>query len=89
MKKGEFTNKNIEEAKTNIISTINFIPEEQDTELIYYFSQELSGYEMSSKEYIQKIKIFIEIKQKNIEQIEDIIDLASRIQINTIYFLKN
>ena len=36
MKKGEFTDKNIEEAKTNIISTINFIPEEQDTELIYY-----------------------------------------------------
>ena len=28
MKKGEFTDKNIEEAKTNIISTINFIPEE-------------------------------------------------------------
>ena len=48
-KKGEFTDKNIEEAKKNIISTINFIPEEQDTELIYYFSQELSGYEMEYK----------------------------------------
>ncbi len=80
MKKGQFTDKNIEEAKTNIISTINFIPEEQDTELIYYFSQELSGYKMSSEEYISKI---------NNTTREDTIDLANRIQINTIYFLKN
>lgn len=80
MKKGEFTDKNIEEAKTNIISTINFIPEEQDTELMYYFSQELSGYEMNYEEYIQKI---------NFVSKPNIIDLANRIQINTIYFLKN
>ncbi len=79
MKKGEFSDKNIEEAKINIISTINFIPEEQDTELMYYFSQELSGYEMSSEEYIQKINF---ISKQNI------VDLANRIQINTIYFLK-
>ena len=80
MKKGEFTDKNIEEAKTNIISTINFIPEEQDTELIYYFSQELSGYEMEYKEYVEKINSITK---------DDIINLANRIQINTIYFLKN
>ena len=79
MKKGEFTDKNIEEAKTNIISTINFIPEEQDTELMYYFSQELSGYEMGYNEYIEKIN--------NITK-QDIINLAERIQVNTIYFLK-
>ena len=80
MKKGEFTDKNIQEAKTNIISTINFIPEEQDTELMYYFSQELSGYEMGYEEYIQKIDSISK---------EDIMDLANRIQINTIYFLTN
>ena len=80
MKKGKFTDKNIEEAKTNIISTINFIPEEQDTELMYYFSQELSGYEMSSEEYIAKINSITK---------ENIIDLANRIQVNTIYFLTN
>lgn len=80
MKKGNFTDKNIEEAKTNIISTINFIPEEQDTELMYYFSQELSGYEMSYEEYIEKINSISK---------EDIIDLANRIQVNTIYFLTN
>ena len=80
MKKGEFTDKNIDEAKTNIISTINFIPEEQDTELIYYFSQELSGYEMGYEEYINKINSITK---------ENIIELANRIQINTIYFLTN
>ena len=80
MKNGKFTDKNIEEAKINIISTINFIPEEQDTELMYYFSQELSGYEMSSEEYIKKINGITK---------ENIIDLAKRMQINTIYFLKN
>lgn len=80
MKKGEFTDKNIEEAKTNIVSTINFIQEEQDTELMYYFSQELSGYEMGYEEYIEKI---------NSISREDIINLANRIQVNTIYFLTN
>lgn len=80
MKNGKFTDKNIEEAKINIISTINFIPEEQDTELMYYFSQELSGYEMGYEEYIEKINSISK---------EDIIDLANRIQVNTIYFLTN
>ena len=80
MKKGEFSDKNIQEAKTNIISTINFIPDEQDTELMYYFSQELSGYEMDYEEYIEKI---------NSINKEEIIELANRMQINTIYFLKN
>lgn len=80
MKKGEFTDKNIEEAKTNIISTINFVPEEQDTELIYYFSQELSGYKMGYEEYINKINSISK---------QDIMNLANRIQVNTIYFLKN
>lgn len=80
MKNGEFTAANIDEAKNNIISTIKFIPDEQDTELMYYFSQELSGYEMSYENYINKVN---EIKK------EDIVELAKRIQINTIYFLTN
>lgn len=80
MKNGKFTEQNIEEAKVNIISTINFIPDEQDTELMYYFSQELSGYEMQYEEYIEKINSISK---------EDIINLANRIQVNIIYFLKN
>lgn len=80
MKKGEFSDTDIEQAKVNIISTIKFIPEEQDTELLYYFSQELSGYEMEYEEYIERVN--------NVTK-EDIISLADKIQINTIYFLKN
>ena len=80
MKKGEFTDKNIEEAKTNIISTINFIPDEQDTELMYYFSQELSGYEMGYEEYIEKINSITR---------DEIVEFAKRVQVNTIYFLTN
>ena len=80
MKKGDFTEEDISQAKVNIISTIRMLPEEQDTELVYYFSQELSGYEMEYEEYIDKI---------NSVSMKDIVDLANRIQVNTIYFLRN
>ena len=80
MKKGKFTEEDIKQAKVNIVSTIKFIPEEQDTELLYYFSQELSGYQMNSEEYINKVNSITK---------EQIVELANRIQINTIYFLKN
>ena len=80
MKKGDFTEQDIAQAKTNIISTVRMLPEEQDTELVYYFSQELSGYEMEYEEYIDKI---------NSVSMKDIVDLANRIQVNTIYFLRN
>ena len=80
MKKGDFTEEDITQAKNNICSAIKMIPEEQDSEVIYYFSQELSGYEVSYEEYISKIQGITK---------QDIIDLANKIQINTIYFLKN
>lgn len=80
MKKGKFTEEDIKQAKVNIVSTIKFIPEEQDTELLYYFSQELSGYKINSEEYINKVNSITK---------EQIVELANRIQINTIYFLKN
>ncbi len=80
MRKGNFSDEDIEQAKKNIISGIKFIPEEQDTELVYYFSQELSGYEMNYEEYMKKVNAVTK---------EDVINLANKIQINTIYFLKN
>ena len=80
MKKGKFTEEDIKQAKVNIVSTIKFIPEEQDTELLYYFSQELSGYKMNNEEYINKVNSITK---------EQIVELANRMQINTIYFLKN
>ncbi len=78
MKNGNFDEDDIASAKKYIISTIKFIPDEQDTEITYYFGQEISGYNMNYKEYIERIE--------NITK-EQIVQLAARIKVNTIYLL--
>ncbi len=80
MKNGDFSEQDIQNSKSNIISTIKFIPDEQDTEITYYFGQVLSNIPLSLEEYIQKIE--------NVTK-QQIIDLANKININTIYFLRN
>ncbi len=80
MKKGKFTDKDIEDAKTGIIANIKTIADEQDTELTYYFGQELSQNKISVEEYEEKIN--------NVSK-EDIINIANRVSINTVYFLKD
>ena len=80
MKNGNFTDEDIENAKKGIISTIKSIDDEQDTEITYFFGQELSGSKVSIDEYIEKIQKVSK---------EDIIKIANSIKINTIYFLKN
>lgn len=80
MKKGDFTEEEIQNAKKGIIATIKTIEDEQDTEVSYYFGQELSNQKVSVKEYIDKIE---KANKKNI------IDIANKITINTIYFLKD
>ncbi len=79
MKQGNFTQEDIQNAKNLLIATIDNIPEEQDTELTYYFGQELTNTQISIEEYKEKIK------QVNKEQI---IQIANKIQMDTIYFLK-
>ena len=80
MKKGDFTEEEIQNAKKGIIATIKTIQDEQDTEVSYYFGQELYNQKVSVKEYIEKIE---KVNKKNI------IDIANKITINTIYFLKD
>ena len=80
MKNGVFTDEDIENAKKGIISTIKSIDDEQDTEVTYFFGQELTNNKISLDEYIKKIE--------NVTK-EDIINIANSITINTIYFLKN
>ncbi len=80
MKNGKFDERDIEDAKRSLISTIKFIPDEQDTEISYYFGQEFTGQLVSFEEYIEKIQ--------NISK-DQIIDIANRISLNTIYFLKD
>ncbi len=80
MENGDFTEEDIDNAKTIIKASVESIPESQDSEITYYFSQELSEEFVSIEEYI-----------KNIEKVskEQIVEIAKKIQINTIYFLKD
>lgn len=80
IKNGNFTDEDIENAKTYLISGIKSIEEEQDTEVIFYIGQEISKVNMTLEEYTQKIKKVSK---------EDIVNLASSVCINTVYFLRN
>ena len=80
IKYGKFTDVDIDNAKTSIIATIKFIPDEQDTTLTYYFGQELSKYKMRYEDYANRIN---EVTK------QDIIEYANKVSIHTIYFLRN
>lgn len=80
MKNGEFLQEDLDNAKTTIIATIDFIPDEQDTQISYYFGQEFSKELVTPEEY-----------KKKIEQItkDDVVKFAQNVTIHTIYFLKD
>lgn len=80
MKNGGFTEEDIENSKKGIIATIKLIDDEQDTGISYYFGQELSGNKISIEEYQNKIK---KVNK------EDIINIAKKVSVNTIYFLRD
>lgn len=79
MKDGNFSDEEIEEAKQGIIASIKAIEDEQDSEIMYNFGQELSEIKYSIEDYIKKVQDVD--KQK-------ILNVANKVQINTIYFLK-
>ena len=78
MKKGNFTDEDMENAKNLILATINNIEEEQDTEISYYFGQEIANMNSSIEEYKNKI---INVTR------EEIVEVANNTQINTVYYL--
>ena len=80
MKQGKFEETDIENAKLLISSTVGSIPESQDSEIMYYYVEELSEEFVSIEDYI-----------KNIEEVskDEILNIANNMQINTIYFLKD
>ena len=80
MKNGDFTEEDINNAKIIIDSSVGSIPESQDSEITYYFSQEISDEMVSIEDYIKKIN---EVNKNQI------IDIANKIQINTVYFLRD
>ena len=80
MKKGKFTDEEIENAKKYVIAGLKTTREEQDAELSYYFGQELSDKFTSFEEYEEQIK---KVTREDIEKV------AQSIKIDTIYFLRN
>ena len=80
MENGNFTDEDINNAKNLIIATINNIEEEQDTEISYYYGQELAKSNIKVEEYKKKI---IDVTK------DQIVEVAKKIKMNTIYFLKD
>lgn len=80
MKNGNFTDEDIDNSKKYIISTIKNIDDEQDTEITYFLGQELTNNETTLEEYIHEIE---KVTRDNI------VDIAKRTNINTIYFLRD
>lgn len=80
MRKGDFTEEEVENAKNSIISSIKTIDDEQDTSITYYFGQEMSGNQNSVDDYIERIGKITK---------EDVIQVANKVEMNTVYFLRN
>lgn len=80
IKNGKFSEEDINNAKKLITESIKSINSEQDSEITYYYGQEISDKFISINEYIEKI---------NSVSKEDIINLSREININTIYFLRD
>ena len=78
LKKGNFTEKDIENAKILIENSIISLADEQPEQITYYIGQELLGTNLSEDEYIENIKGVTK---------EEIVRVANGINIDTIYFL--
>ena len=77
---GIFSDEDILNAKSYLISGIKAIEEEQDSEIVFCIGQEISKTNITLEEYIEKIDKVSK---------EEIMNFANNIQINTVYFLKN
>ena len=80
MKNEKFTDEDLDNAKKYMNAIIKTIQNEQDSEIMYYMSQELENELIDFQQYSELLNNTIK---------EDIIKIANSISINTIYFLKN
>ena len=80
MKKGDFTEEEVENSKQGIIAAIKSIDDEQDTEIMYFFGQELSNKKLNIDKYMNRIS---KVSKQNV------VDIANKVSVNTVYFLKN
>ena len=80
MKQGKFTENDIEVAKKGIIDAIQTIDDEQDSEIMYFFGQEFCNNKLNIEQYLERIKKVTK---------EAVLKIAQKVEIDTIYFLKN
>lgn len=80
MKMDNFTDKDIKDSKELIIASIEGISEEQDTEITYYYGQELANRFVDLKEYMDKIKAVTK---------DQIVSYAQNINTIPFIFLKD
>ena len=80
MKDGKFSKEDLDEAKKVITGGLKTTYDEQDTQITYYFGQEIAEENMSIKEYMEKI---------NKVTAEEVENVAKKVSVDTIYFLRN
>lgn len=80
MKQGNFSEEDMKNAKKLITESVTGIPAQQDTEITYYYGQELSDTFTSLEQYIEKINQVTK---------EQVVEIANKTLINTIYFLRD
>jgi len=79
IKNGIFEQEDLDNAKRFIYAGIDGIKEEQSTAIIFYYGEEMSANQITVDEYYEKIESVT---------IDDIINLAKKVEINMVYFLK-
>ena len=78
MKQGNITDKEFRDAKQLIISSLKLIPEQQEDLIAFTYDQKIFGENQPIDEYISNISKVTK---------ENVIEIAQKIDIDTIYFL--
>ena len=79
IKNGNFSDEDIQNSKELIVASIKGISSEQDTEITYYYGQELTDKFVSLDEYIENIN---KVNKKEIQEV------GETCFIDTVYFLR-
>lgn len=80
MKDGKITDDEVKSAKQLATSSLKMIPESQDETITFSLDQDMYGENLTIEEYIKKVEAVTK---------EQIIDVANKVKINTIYYLKD
>ena len=80
MKDGKITDDEVKSAKQLATSSLKMIPESQDETITFSLDQDMYGENLTVEEYIKKVEAVTK---------EQIIDVANKVKINTIYYLKD